>query len=329
MDLNKDEYLGCVHRSYGINLEDDLINDNNSLADRYRKKRDAVQAALNKKFGTTLACIQHSGSYAKHTAINIKFDMDLCLNFKRKAFETLQSMYDAVLDYLESNEFSDDVGDLLQTRPQKVSVGLFFSVDGETLNFDITPGRRISDDDPNCFDLNLHLKTEESSTRMKTNIAKQVEHIKGRKKERETIRLLKAWKFAHFPNLKSFLLELLTIKAFDTKGEDNVPAARWERLKLTMEFIRDNIETINLADPGNSSNNVAASLSDEHKTELARDMKRALTQIDSDASKLKFYFPENPKFPCEEKKAEDSSASNRYSQKPNVRETIYPPATYA
>lgn len=329
MDLNKDEYLACVHRSYGINLEDGLINDNNSLANRYRNKRDAVQAALNKKFGTDLACIQHSGSYAKHTAINIKFDMDLCLNFKRKSFDTLQSMYDAVLDYLESNEFSDEVGDLLQTRPQKVSVGLFFLVEGETLNFDITPGRRISDDDPDCFDLNLHLKTEDASTRMKTNIAKQVEHIKGRKKERETIRLLKAWKFAHFSNLKSFLLELLTIKAFDNKGEANVPTGRWERLKLTMEFIRDNIETINLADPGNSNNNVAASLSDEHKTELARDMKRALTQIDGDASKLKFYFPVNPKFPCEEKEAQNSSDNSRYDQKPNVRQTVYPPTSYA
>lgn len=329
-DLNKDEYLGCVHRSYGINLEEDLMQDKESLAKRYRTKRDAVKAALEKKYGSLIKCIQHSGSYAKHTAVNIKFDMDLCVNFKRSAFTTLRAMYDDVLAYLDSDEFSDEVGDLTDVRAQKVSVGLFFMVDDEVLNFDITPGRRISDEDPDCFDLNLCLNDEDSSGRMKTNIAKQIDHIKGRKKERETTKLLKAWKFEHFPKLKSFLLELLTIEAFDVKGEKNIPGGKWERLKFTMEFIRDNIETINLHDPGNSGNNVTNSLSDRQKTKLAKEMKRALKQIDKDSNKLKFYFPINPKFPCEEKAKEKSSesASNRYEQNASVTQTTYPSTSY-
>jgi len=325
-DINKDDYLGCVHRSYGINLEEDLMEDNESLADRYRKKRDKVKAALEKKYGADIVCIQHSGSYAKHTAVNIKFDMDLCINFKREAFTTLREMYDDVYDYLESDDFEEEVGDLTEVRPQKVSIGLFFLVDDEKLNFDITPGRRISEEDLDCYDLNLCLNDEDSSGRMKTNIAKQIEHIKGRKKERETIKLLKAWKFEHFPKLKSFLLELLTIEAFDDKGEANVPAGRWERVKFTMEFIRDNIETINLHDPGNSGNNVTDSLKDRQKTKLAKEMKRALKQIDKDSNKLKFYFPVNPKFPCKDK--DSSKASNRYEQKPDVKQTIYPSTSY-
>lgn len=329
-DLNKNDYLGCVHRSYGINLEEDLVEDNESLADRYRKKRDKVQAALENKFGSNIRCIQHSGSYAKHTAINIKFDMDLCVNFKRSAFTTLRVMYDDVLEYLESDEFSDEVGDLTEVRAQKVSVGLFFLVDDEVLNFDITPGRRISDDDTSCFDLNLCLNDEDSSGRMKTNIAKQIDHIKGRKKERETVKLLKAWKFEHFTKLKSFLLELLTIKSFDDKGEANVPSGRWDRLKLTMEFIRDNIETINLLDPGNSGNNVTNSLTDRQKKKLAKEMKRALKQIEADSNKLKFYFPVNPKFPCEDKPKdkEPAKASSRYEQNAAVKQTTYPATTY-
>lgn len=329
-DLNKEEYLGCVHRSYGINLEEDLIEDNESLADRYRKKRDKVKAALENQYSSDIVCIQHSGSYAKHTAVNIKFDMDLCVNFKRDSFTTLRKMYDEVYEYLESDEFGDEVGDLTEVRPQKVSIGLFFLVDDEILNFDITPGRRISDDDPDCYDLNLCLNDEDSSGRMKTNIAKQIDHIKGRKKERETVKLLKAWKFAHFPKLKSFLLELLTIEAFDDQGEANIPSSRWERVKFTMEFIRDNIETINLHDPGNSGNNVTNSLTDRQKTKLAKEMKRALKQIDKDSSKLKFYFPVNPKFPCKEKTKdkEDTKPANRYEQNASVKQTNYPPTTY-
>lgn len=329
-EFSKEEYLGCVHRSYGINLEGDLVEDNNSLADRYRAKRDAVKAALEKKYGSNIACIQHSGSYAKHTAVNIKFDMDLCINFKHSAFATLRAMYDDVLTYLESDDFSTAVGDLTDARPQKVSVGLFFQVGDDVLNFDITPGRRINDDDPDCYDLNLCLNDETSSGRMKTNIAKQLEHIKGRKKERETIKLLKAWKFQHFPKLKSFLLELLTIKAFDNKGEANIPAGRWPRLQLAMEFIRDNIETINLADPGNSNNNVANSLSDEQRRELARELEYALKRIVADETKLKFYFPINPKFPCPTKEAESTNASvGRYAPKPAVTQTVYPATSYA
>ena len=329
-DLNKDDYLGCVHRSYGINLEEDLMEDKESLADRYRKKRDKVQAALEKRYGSNIRCVQHSGSYAKHTAVNIKFDMDLCINFKRKAFATLRAMYDDVYTYLDSDEFEEEVGDLTDVRQQKVSVGLFFLVDDEVLNFDITPGRRISDDDPSCYDLNLCLNDEDSSGRMKTNIAKQISHIKGRKKERETVKFLKVWKFEHFSKLKSFLVELLTIEAFDVKGEANVPTGRWERLKLTMEFIRDKIETINLHDPGNSGNNVTNSLTDRQKTKLAKEMKRALKQIDKDSNKLKFYFPVNPKFPCPEKaKDKDSEkASNRYEQNASVKQTTYPTTTY-
>lgn len=331
-DLNKDEYLGCVHRSYGINLEEDLMEDKESLAERYRKKRDKVKVALEKKYGGALRYVQHSGSYAKHTAVNIKFDMDLCVNFKRTAFTTLRTMYDDVYEYLDSDEFGDEVGDLTEVRPQKVSVGLFFLVDDEVLNFDITPGRRISDADPDCYDLNLCLNDEDSSGRMKTNIAKQIAHIKGRKKERETVKLLKVWKFAHFPKLKSFLLELLTIESFDVKGEANIPSGRWERLKLTMEFIRDNIETINLHDPGNSGNNVTNSLTDRQKTKLAKEMKRALKQVDKDSNKLKFYFPVNPKFPCEdkakEKEKDGEKVSNRYEQNASVKQTTYPSTTY-
>jgi len=49
--------------------------------------------------GNVLYSPFNSGSYAKNTAVNIKFDFDLMAPFKRNAFSstgTLNDMYDSV-----------------------------------------------------------------------------------------------------------------------------------------------------------------------------------------------------------------------------------------
>lgn len=215
--------------------------------------------------------------------------------------ETLESIYDSVFNFF-SDEYEDDE---LMSKPkkQKVSIGLEFYLNSRMLDFDIVPGREINDYEEDR-DLNLYVNSQmgqiDQKSYIKTNIHSQVDHIAEHEEARDVIKLLKVLR-QNIGNssLKSFLLELLTIRAFKDNLED-IPSDLWGKLKITLEYIRDNIETIQLIDPGNSNNNVADSLNSYQKTSLSNTIKRVLDHIDNDESAVENYFPVNPDYPCEE-----------------------------
>lgn len=70
-----------------------------------------------------------------------------------------------------------------------------------------------------------------------------------------------------------------------------------------MEYIKDNVtnDGFTLKDPGNSSNDLADTLTDSEKQQLANDMKNMLDRIEENDENIKTYFPENPKFKEEDK----------------------------
>ena len=77
MSFNKNKHLEKVLDSHKMAHVNDLLN-------KYKKKREEIKDALEVKFKdeiTTRAI--NSGSYAKHDAINIKYDLDVCQPFKR------------------------------------------------------------------------------------------------------------------------------------------------------------------------------------------------------------------------------------------------------
>ncbi len=83
----------------------------------------------------------NSGSYAKHTAINIKFDLDLLTPFKRDSFDTLENMFDDVYAFIY-----DKYNTSAKIRKQKVSIGIEFypDNDGDVISIDIVPGRELN-----------------------------------------------------------------------------------------------------------------------------------------------------------------------------------------
>lgn len=299
-EFNKNDHLDCVLKSHSIKL------DSGSLLDNYRAKRNKVKEALDKEFSDKIIKTINSGSYAKHTAINTKFDMDLCNHFKKGSFDKLQDMYDAVYKFL-NEDFDDD--DIIYVREQKVSIGLKFNVDGEDILFDVTPGRQLNDAKEDN-DIYLYINDETDANRTKTNIHKQIEKIQGRHKERENIKLLKVWKSHHF-KVKSFLVELLVMKAYDKEKIEDVKDL-WERLKKVIEFIRDNIETVTLIDPGNSGNNVAKSLTDDEKKDFKKEMANILDEVEKDSTQLKHFFPINSKYAdCDNTQSNSQSQSSK------------------
>lgn len=308
-------------------LETNDISKHQSIGKFVSKKND-IKSALNQKFSKEKASNSiDSGSYAKNTAINKKFDIDCCIPFLKKeqntnqnGFEKLEDMFQAVYDYFK-NEYEDD--DLIEVRKQRVSIGLLFNIDGEEFNMDVVPGRErpnnLAYNDTNT-DLSLYInnrsskEVEKGSTKVKTNIKKHVGLLQGeeRKHERKVAKLLKVWKTERKAQkggklIKSFMMELYTKESFD-KNSDNIPYGLWEKVKMVMNHIVDNIETSNLVDPANSSNVISDAMSDSAKSSTKSDMKNTIKEIDEDSDKIKEYFPINEDYNEDDDSGKSSSA---------------------
>lgn len=317
MSLNKGKYLQGVLESYKMKHVSDLM-------EKYIEKREVVKDALIKKFKDQIASRAiNSGSYAKHDAINTKFDLDICQPFKRNAFDTLVEMADAVFDYF-NEEFEDDDLVAYATRKQRVSTGIMFVIDGDEIQMDIVPGRELSADDyVDTHRLNLYVRPKllESASTTQTNIQKHIDLVKGKTAEKEIIRLLKIWKTnKNKKRVKSFFVELITIKAFEKCSD--VPTGIWEKLEMVLEYIRDNVQTIRLEDPANSNNVVSDTMTDSEKENLHRDIKQMLELIESSDDNLKSYFPINDQFFEEEEDKTDAAldiARSGVVQKPWCR----------
>lgn len=312
--MDKSLHLDTVIKTHQITKEKDLL-------DKHLQKKNEIKEALEKEYGSNLYAPFNSGSYAKNTAINTKFDFDLVSPFKRNAFGsngTLKEMYESVYNFLYEKYKGD-----AEVRKQKVSIGLEFYTDsdGDKIKIDVVPGRELNQDqykDDENLNLYVYYKYGNfaaDSERIKTNVQSQISNIKDRANKekdsiRKIIRLLKVWKNTkyNYPT-KSFFLELVTIKAFDN---NTITGNLWDKLKAVLKYIRDNVtnDGFTLKDPGNSSNDLADTLTDSEKQQLANDMKNMLDRIEENDENIKIYFPENSKFKEEEDKNKNKYGTN-------------------
>jgi hypothetical protein len=315
MATDKNKHLDCVLSSHKITQEEKLLK-------KHRDQRTEVREFLQEKYGNNIHNPFDSGSYAKNTAVNTKFDFDLVIPFKKSSSTTLKEMYDDLFSAL-----NEKYRDSANVRAQKVSIGLeFFSDDdNHTINIDVVPGRELNQDQfLEDRKLNLYVNKqygilEEGSDRLRTNVNAQIDNIKNRVEStdiRKVIRLLKVWKVNNNGIMKSFLIELITIKAFDSEG---ISGTLWDKLKAVLEYVKDNIETVTLSDPGNSSNNVSDTLTVNDKSSLKQDMAFILNRIEGNDDNIKYYFPINEKFPCNEGKGKYGIKEAGYSIPPATK----------
>lgn len=299
MALNKVEYLSDVLETHRMSKIQDLV-------DKFKSKRDEVKSALLEEYGSTIYSPFDSGSFKKHTAINKKFDLDVVAPFKKDSFATLENMFNGLYDFLDKK-----YRDKAYVRKQKVSIGIEFyeDEDSDVISLDIVPGRELNKDEySENKNLNLFVYSQyglfQKSTYIQTNIHSQIELIKAKEDERKIIRLLKIWKNSNNERYKSFLLELMTIKAFQ---KENITGNLWDKLKAVMEYIRENVakEDFKLIDPGNSNNNVIDTLEDWERGNLSARMQTIINRVEENAENLKSYFPINEEF--ENKDTDNSS----------------------
>lgn len=303
MSVDKSKHLQEVLNTHKMVHIDELVT-------KHKKRRDQIKEALEENYSGNIYSPFNSGSFGKHTAINIKFDLDIVVPFKKNSFSTLQKMFDDVFDFLE-----EKYKDTATVRKQKVSIGVIFNedTDGDIVNIDIVPGRELAQDDyKESKDLNLCFNEDHwgftKGSYTKTNIQAQIEHIKTKEDERKVIRLFKVWKHTNNEKYKSFLFELITIKAFD---KTDISGCLWDKLKGVMEYIRDNVvkDGFTLKDPGNSNNDVIKTLESWERTWLSDKMANIINRVEESAENIKTYFPINEDY------TEDESIKNTYGIK--------------
>lgn len=301
-------------------LETHRMSHIHNLVDKHKKRRDEIIEALEEKYSGKTYNTFNSGSFGKHTAINIKFDLDIVDPFKRDAFSTIQDMYNEVFEFL-----NEKFGDKATVRKQKVSIGVIFKEDedGDIIDIDVVPGRELTQGDYKVSkNLNIYFNDDhwgfQKGTYTQTNIQAQIDHIKNRNDERKIIRLLKIWKHTNGEQYKSFLLELITIKAFN---KTNITGNLWDKLKAVMEYIRDNVnkDGFTLIDPGNSINDVIKSMNSWERDGLSIKMKNMINRIEENDENIKSYFPINEDFV-----EEDSEDENVYGIKGDNKPSLPP-----
>lgn len=283
MSSEKNKYLDAVLKTHNIELEETKIS-------AYRRERNRIKEALESHYGSRMYNPLNSGSYAKHTAINTNFDMDLAVPFKRKEFATLKEMFEDVESLMDDLK-GQPAYPITKVTRQRRSINLILNVNGEELDMDIVPGREL-DDAQYEDDHNLNLYDSKVPTWIQTNIKTHNELLESCPKERDVVKLLKAWKTAKKEDMKSFLVELMILAAFDN---DSTLADKklYERLTGSLTYMRDKITSIELVDPANMGNIVSDTLSKTEKEEFKGKFGRMLDDIDESYDKLTQYFPIN------------------------------------
>lgn len=211
----------------------DKDQNDETAADRSKEVREK----LEDEFGNKIVTIRYSGSIAKATAVANSHDVDLAVHFKHDAFDTLEGMFNAVRDFLKKH---------YTVREQKVSVGI------PSQDVDVVPGRRLND---NTKDYDVNLYRRDTKTRIKTNIVEQIQAVRE-SDAREVIKLAKIWRDKWGASFKSFALELLSIQALGDFEGDGLD----KKMRTVLNFIQDEVKTVVLTDPGNSNNDVAATV---------------------------------------------------------------------
>lgn len=225
--MNSQHYLEGLLEKYNL-TENDIAP--------IKSQRKKIENFLKNHYCNKISNFYYSGSYSKNTAINLKYDLDLCIYFEKSAFYSPKEMFDDVCRVLSAN---------YQVRRQRVSLGLLVN----NKNIDIVPAKRMDDTTTRAY---LHETSGHYEKGIQTNIPEHKKHI-SESQCRPLIKLMKIWKCRHHLDYKSFALELLTIKASKNSMHSDLES----QFRHTLKFIKENVAKINLIDPGNHENNVA------------------------------------------------------------------------
>jgi Second Messenger Oligonucleotide or Dinucleotide Synthetase domain len=223
--LNNNEYLKKI-------LEDQVLSDDD--LNTLKEKRNDVTNFLRSKFPQ--ASIRWAGSVAKGTIIKESYDADTTCYFPCDKNDTLQGIYREVGKALEDNYKVDYKTSALRIKDKYQWQNDF--------HIDIVPGRYIDDAKGDVF---LHCDTDDRQ-RLKTNLDTHISHIRD-SGVTDAIKLMKLWKIRNGLDVRTFVIELLTVKLLKDKSSLDLSS----QLQHIWTELRD--KQISVEDPANPGGN--------------------------------------------------------------------------
>ena len=193
------------------------------------------------------------GSFAKRTAIAAQFDLDVVVYFPAETEETPQELYVAVEQRLRA------AGHVPERH--NVSLRLRYTLGW---HIDVVPGRALD----GTFEY-ARLWAAEYEGARQTSLRRHIAF--ARSLDRDTLRLLKLWRWRNAVAAGSFVLELAAERAL--RG---FAGSLEERLARVLRFLAEEFEGARLVDPANSNNVVTDDIQPFRKQEIAAAATRAL-----------------------------------------------------
>ncbi|WP_371804010.1 cyclic GMP-AMP synthase DncV-like nucleotidyltransferase [Candidatus Lokiarchaeum ossiferum] len=176
------------------------------------------------------------GSYGKNTMIKDSYDIDILCYFPADDSHPLEEIYMIVRDHIRSiepNAYQKNVAIRVEKR--------------EGYHIDIVPAKRSGSDESMAY-----LYKSQENRRLTTSVEKQIQIVRDFRR-RDLLKLIKLWKSRNNIDIPSFLVEIITIQV----NEDEKISIEGG-LKKVFKFIASRIETCNIPDPANASNNIAS-----------------------------------------------------------------------
>lgn len=238
-------------------LESVLTSQVVSSADRSAMQtiRQGIEATLRSSFGWGPR-IYYAGSYGKDTMLSAYHDLDIVIYFPSSTTETPKSLYSNVYGALQQGGYV--------LRQKDVAINLRY--DGG-LSVDVVPGRALDD----TF-LYANLYRSETDSRLQTSIKTHIDTIKN-SGLRGAMRLMKLWNLRFGLNVRSFALELITIRALQGRNISEYDG----KLITVFQYLRDHMETVRLVDPANSSNIISDAIPPLTKKRVAAQAQASLS----------------------------------------------------
>lgn len=254
-------------------LDDHEVKPESKEAIALEFERAKVEQILNKKFADAKVTIEAAGSKAKGTMILESYDLDLPAYYANdeRPNESLEEIFNSFELCLKEHYSVERKRSALRLKKKGELA------EHEDFHIDVVPGRYTDRSKTDSF---LYVNDTTDKERLKTNLQTHVSHIKNSGVVDE-IRLLKLWKIRNHIEVKTFILELLTVKFLK---EGSCREGLSLNLKYVWKKIRDEVDDINLEDPANpTGNDLSKVFTAAMSADLKSAAKSALRKVESES----------------------------------------------
>lgn len=204
------------------------------------------------------------GSVAKGTDLIGGADVDLFVSLSSRVAGTLSETTESLFEWLKYEK-------RYVVRRQNVSLRVHHG----SKEIDVVPGKRLNE-----FGNDHHLWSRSAGSRTKTNIGKQIQHVRQSHRQKE-IRLAKIWRTQHGLQFPSFLLELAVIRALHRRQRDRLAP----NFETVLQYLATRFARARLTDPGNAANVASDTIGADSK---ARISEAALASLNASTTALAF-----------------------------------------